>query len=391
MNTDKLMNMTIRILAAALAGPQRAAGTGTFSHSTPQWRGPDRSECYDEKALKTCANINRRLSAMRVLLLVGVLLTWPGHRASRADVAAVAPPPVAVLEQGDLRVHVLLPDAEHGYYRDTRFDWSGLVGLVEWRGHTFFGGTGSKGPGYSLGTSDEYKDVLPVLGGPDGTNEIERIRIGVGVLTPLVVAAGKGNQVRWKLAEPFPWEIRRGTNFVEFSQIVTHGPWGYELSKRIELTTGADGFTIARRLKNTGEKTIASMNYCHNWLRIDNEYVGSQYRLILPFQPVAEGGFRNRDKVSVEAVDDGYRLRFERTLWAELGARTEARDNAARVVNTNTGASVQLTGDWVPDAFNLYAQPGEVCPEPFLRLALPPGAQRDWKSSYRFAAKPQEK
>ena len=34
---------------------------------------------------------------------------------------------------------MFLPDAKNGYYRSTRFDWSGVVGCVSLNGHKFFG------------------------------------------------------------------------------------------------------------------------------------------------------------------------------------------------------------------------------------------------------------
>jgi hypothetical protein len=34
---------------------------------------------------------------------------------------------------------VTLPDAQKGFYRGTRYDWSGIVTSLEWGGHVFFG------------------------------------------------------------------------------------------------------------------------------------------------------------------------------------------------------------------------------------------------------------
>src|SRR5439155_9070708 len=38
-----------------------------------------------------------------------------------------------------LRAKLYLPDASQGYYRGTRFDWSGVVASLEWNGHNYFG------------------------------------------------------------------------------------------------------------------------------------------------------------------------------------------------------------------------------------------------------------
>src|SRR5206468_262615 len=47
--------------------------------------------------------------------------------------------PQTTLTKCDLKLTIYLPDAQKGYYRGTRFDWSGLVGQATYKGHTFFG------------------------------------------------------------------------------------------------------------------------------------------------------------------------------------------------------------------------------------------------------------
>lgn len=45
--------------------------------------------------------------------------------------------PKLQLDNGEIRVSIFLPDAERGYYRGTRFDWSGIIERVEYDGHRF--------------------------------------------------------------------------------------------------------------------------------------------------------------------------------------------------------------------------------------------------------------
>src|SRR5215813_4323923 len=47
--------------------------------------------------------------------------------------------PKEMLSNGKLDVLVFLPDKNNGYYRSTRFDWSGVVPCVSLNGHRFFG------------------------------------------------------------------------------------------------------------------------------------------------------------------------------------------------------------------------------------------------------------
>src|SRR5512140_1642401 len=50
-----------------------------------------------------------------------------------------AEPPKAELTNGAVRVKVWLPDKANGFYRATRFDWSGMIDTLEFGGHRFYG------------------------------------------------------------------------------------------------------------------------------------------------------------------------------------------------------------------------------------------------------------
>ena len=47
--------------------------------------------------------------------------------------------PQAEISNGQIRVKLYLPDAKNGYYRGTRFDWSGVIASLEYKGHNFYG------------------------------------------------------------------------------------------------------------------------------------------------------------------------------------------------------------------------------------------------------------
>src|ERR1051326_1619195 len=47
-------------------------------------------------------------------------------------------PPEAQITNGSLRVRIYLPDARSGFYRGTRFDWSGVIGGLEYAGHQYY-------------------------------------------------------------------------------------------------------------------------------------------------------------------------------------------------------------------------------------------------------------
>src|ERR1035437_6359302 len=52
---------------------------------------------------------------------------------------AAADFPQAEISNGPIRAKLYLPDAPQGYYRATRFDWSGQISTLEFQGHNYFG------------------------------------------------------------------------------------------------------------------------------------------------------------------------------------------------------------------------------------------------------------
>src|SRR5688500_6350694 len=47
--------------------------------------------------------------------------------------------PSHVIRHGETTARIYLPDAKTGFYRTTRFDWSGMIGSLEYKGHSYYG------------------------------------------------------------------------------------------------------------------------------------------------------------------------------------------------------------------------------------------------------------
>src|SRR5207253_3780731 len=47
--------------------------------------------------------------------------------------------PQAVITNGLIHARLYLPDTTQGYYRGSRFDWSGVIPELEYSGHSYFG------------------------------------------------------------------------------------------------------------------------------------------------------------------------------------------------------------------------------------------------------------
>src|SRR5262245_41152258 len=77
--------------------------------------------------------------ARRVVFLMGLLVASAWMIALVPVLhAQTSPPPSVQISNGVITATVYLPDATAGYYRGTRFDWAGVIGRFEFRGHTFY-------------------------------------------------------------------------------------------------------------------------------------------------------------------------------------------------------------------------------------------------------------
>jgi len=75
-----------------------------------------------------CPPVKRRTVKATTILALALALA-----------CAAADYPEAQISNGVLQVKLLLPDAQNGYYRGTRFDWSGAISSLQFQGHEYFG------------------------------------------------------------------------------------------------------------------------------------------------------------------------------------------------------------------------------------------------------------
>src|ERR1700760_3083047 len=78
---------------------------------------------------ETARSSDHKCTAMRIIFIV-LLGVW--------RVACFAQPQ-AEISNGVIHARFYLPDSVNGYYRSTRFDWSGVMSSLEYNGHSYFG------------------------------------------------------------------------------------------------------------------------------------------------------------------------------------------------------------------------------------------------------------
>ena len=287
-----------------------------------------------------------------------------------------------------IEAQVYLPDPEKGYYRGTRFDWSGAIHSLMYAGHQYFGEWQESDDPYLhdriTGPVEEYRTDEKGLGYDDGGERF--IRIGVGV-----VEKPEEDDYRWrhsyKVVDPGEWTMRRGANWIQFTHEVAEPTlgYGYRLTKRLTLTPGRPELVIDHALENTGRRTIETNVYNHNFFVIDNEPTGPNFTVTFPFELTADQDMKGFAGVK------GRQIRFEKELppgesiFSPLsGYGDTPDDHAFTIENRKVSAGVRVSTDRPLARLQFWSPRTTLCPEPFIDLKILPGQADRWTIRYEF-------
>jgi hypothetical protein len=291
------------------------------------------------------------------------------------------------LDNGHLQVSIYLPDAERGYYRGTRFDWSGIIERVDYQGHRFYAPMHADHDPLAhdsvSGPAEEFAMFQP-MGFAEAAAGESFVKIGVGLL-----AKGDSDKYQfhgdYRLLRAGEWNIEHTDDRVEFSQqLVGERGWAYRYRKTIRLLPGRAEFEIAHRLENSGERTIDINHYSHNFTLIDDLPYGPDYRVEFPFSAAAPMPINDWARLRDNAIEVDRAL-GDAALWLPVFVGEDpGHYNAALVRNMKTGAAVEFKGDAAITRMVFWAVERAACPEPFIQLRLEPGQSREWATRYRF-------
>ncbi|MCP5114788.1 MAG: hypothetical protein GY953_28500, partial [bacterium] len=175
-----------------------------------------------------------------------------------AAAAMAADHPAAEISNGLITAKLYTPDAVSGYYRGTRFDWSGVVYSLTYKGHEYFGEwQDASDPllhDHITGPVEEFRTAGKGLGYDEATAGGRFIRIGVGVCEKPAE-----DDYRWshtyKVLDPGKWTVTTGGNWIEFTHVAGDGSgYAYRYVKRLTLTPGSPELVLHHTLENTGAK-----------------------------------------------------------------------------------------------------------------------------------------
>lgn len=304
--------------------------------------------------------------------------------------APVAEPPQVEISNGIIQATLYLPDQQQGYYRGTRFDWSGAFKSLVYKQHTFVDQWFETYDPYLHDAINGPVEEFVPLGFAEAKAGDPFVKIGVGVLQ-------KPDDKPYAFLTNYPvidqgqWALKQRRDHVDFIHTLSSPMgYGYVYTKTVKLTKGKPELVLDHSLKNTGKLAIQTSVYDHNFFILDKEPTGPGIEITFPFALTATGrGFgeliQTRDNRLV--YSRGFQKK-ETVFTANLqGHRPVVDDYSIRIDNLKTGAGVQITSDHALEKLVYWACATTSCPEPYIRLEVSPGQTVRWKIMYSFYEK----
>jgi hypothetical protein len=319
-----------------------------------------------------------------------------------------AEPSQAGISNGLIRARLYLPDPRNGFYRATRFDWSGVIHSLEYKGHDYYGPwfdrvdpkvydfqyegreiVASPCSGIT-GPVEEFQTNGSALGWDEAKPGGTFIKIGVGVLRK------EGTTYdfvkNYAIVDSGKWTVTKLPDSVEFTQELSDPATGYAYVYRkvVRLSKDKPEMVLEHTLKNTGRRTIQSRVYNHNFLVLDRQPPGPDFLIEVPFD-IHSPEPPNKRLAEIR----GHRLVYLKTLENQdlvstpmLGFGGSPKDYDIRIANAKVGAGMRIRGNRPLAFVNLWSIRSVLAVEPFIAMTIEPGAEFSWEITYDYYTLP---
>lgn len=303
--------------------------------------------------------------------------------------AAAADAPQAEIANGAVRARVYLPDSADGYYRATRFDWSGVISSLEWKGHNYFGQWFARyDPKINdsiTGPVEEFQTNGSALGYDEAKPGETFIKIGVGALRKPNEPAYRQFST-YEIVDGGHWNVVKSSDRIEFTHELTDpSGYAYVYRKTLRLAEDQPKLSIEHSLRNTGRKTIQTNVYEHNFYMLDGKPSGPDFRVTFPFALKTDADWKGLAEIRGGELRYLTTLLQRQTVFGELhGYGGAAKDYDIRVENLATGAGVRQTGSRPMAKLMFWSIRSTICPEAYVEMRIEPGQEFTWRIDYEF-------
>jgi hypothetical protein len=331
--------------------------------------------------------------AAAVLLLAASFAMHAQKGPAAGSACAVIPHgdhPTAYLTNGEVDLVVFLPDAANGYYRSSRFDWSGIVACASYRGHTYFGewfdrydpltNDAVTGPAEEF-RADEGKEIgyaeAPVGG--------EFLKPGVGVLKKI---SDKPYQFGtfYPIVDHGEWTVKqKGRSLVFTQRLQSKIGFAYLYTKTIELDAHKPVFKLKHSLTNLGTKPIDTNVYDHDFFMLDHKPTGKQDQVTMGFTPVAEKPLGEAAEVRGNTIAFTMTPDREHAAAGDLkGFTGRPGEYRAHLVDTESGVGILQSSASPISRFYFWSTSKTICPELYIPVHVAPGRKQMWEIRYQL-------
>jgi hypothetical protein len=311
----------------------------------------------------------------------GQIVESPDHDAPDA--------PAVRISNGLVDSVLYLPDLVRGYYRATRFDWSGVIAGLRANGHSYFG---RWFPTYDPKLHDSITGPVQEFVTGQGMDAAQPggtfLKIGVGVLRKPLTAMPRGFPTL-ELVDGGTWTTRVQKNAVEFVHVVSDrsSGYGYRYRKTLSLPRGKSQLLLSQHIESTGPNPIDTDMYDHNFFVLDDQPVGPdiEARFTFPLTVLETRG----EAAQVQGNTFGYTRLVDKPVRLRLGGfGTTSKDYDIRVENKKTRAGVRVTSNQPLTQLVYWTSPRCTCPEPYMRIRASHGRPTAWTITYDFYERP---
>ncbi len=312
--------------------------------------------------------------------------------------------PERSISNGPITAKVYLPAAKDGFYQGKRFDWSGVVYSLTYKGHEYFGpwfdarrpevndfkyenGKIVTGAASSItGPAEEYAPIGYDEAAPGGSY----IKLGIGALKK-PDSKPYDHYREFEFVEAGKWTVTNGPNWITFRHDLTApNGYGYTYTKTLRLIDGQPKMVIEHTLRNTGKQAIHTTGYNHNFLTLDHKAAGPGYTITTPFNiKLPKSPESDLATVNGKQVVYQKQLQGENRFFTEFsGYSAKPSDYDFRFESKPAGAGMRVTSDQPLTRAVLWSIRSVVSVEPFIRIDVEPGKEMSWKYNYEFFTTP---
>lgn len=295
--------------------------------------------------------------------------------------------PHAEISNGIIKANLLLPDSQSGYYQATRFDWSGVIESLEYKGHNYFSQWFKK---YDPKRHDAITgpvEEFDQIGYENAKVGDKFLKIGVGALLKKDEKPYSSFTL-YDIVNPGKWEVKKRKDRVEFVQeLKDETGYSYIYCKTVKLVNGKPELIIDHSLKNIGKLKIEANVFCHNFFVIDKQPTGPDIKIKFPFEVNGTG-----KGLGTLAVINGKEINYLQDLKDNesvhipilMGFGNDVKDYDFRIENHKSGAGVRITGDKPIERMAFWCSSTTSCPEPYIHIKVDPGQEFKWNTFYEF-------